>query len=162
MGKNNLQITPGSWDEYDKIFGAAKAEPIEDKGAGDFEEVPAGRYHVKIERAEWKETKTGLRLLSFGLVILSGPMKNRWIWKSSFINNVQSAKFLIKDLATIGIKLDRISLLNLESLLDIELEVKVWIAPSKKEAGKEFRNVDFIKQLAESSTSNEISEEEPF
>jgi len=159
MSKNNFTNNPGDWAEYDRIFGEAKEEPLEDKG-GDFEDVPPGKYNVKIERAEWKESKSGLRFLSFGLVILTGSLKGRWIFKSGFIHNVQSAKFLIKDLAIIGIKIDRISSLNLESLLDIELEVKVWVQPSKKEPGKEFRNVDFIRQIDAETVSQQETEAE--
>lgn len=153
--------TKNDWAEYDAIFGEAKKESGNNAPQGDFDEPPAGIYVVRIERAEWKEAKsTGAKFLSFGLVILKGDFKKRWIWKSSFLSSVQSAKFLIKDLAAIGIKLEKISLLDLEILLDICLEVKITVKAGKD--GKEFRNVDFLREIDLEQSENSSEEDTPF
>ena len=61
---------------------------VQENGGGNYEEVPLGRYEVKIEKMEIKETKKGDKLmLSVTFKVLDGPQKNRLIFMNQVITS---------------------------------------------------------------------------
>lgn len=61
---------------------------VQENGGGNFEEVPIGKYEVKIDKMEIKETKSGDKLmLSVIFKVLEGPQKNRLIFMNQVITS---------------------------------------------------------------------------
>ena len=61
---------------------------VQENGGGNYEEVPLGKYEVKIDKMEIKETKKGDKLmLSVTFKVLDGPQKNRLIFMNQVITS---------------------------------------------------------------------------
>ena len=106
-----------------------------------FDEVPDGKYQVRIDSVRLEQSKKGDPMIKWDLVVLSGPNAERRIFKNSVIS--QAALPYVKgDLKTLGLELGKFSELanRLEELLDVTVEVSakgVAVANSsvKKDAG---------------------------
>ncbi len=133
--------TPGTYDEPDGQAGSvdltAFDEDYEQAEAPDFEEVPDGKYQVRVLKAQLGESRKGDPMLKWDLVVLSGPHAGRHIFKNAVITR-DSIPFVKGDLKTLGLALTRFSDLpaHLEELLDKTVEI------TKRTKG-EFTNVYF-------------------
>lgn len=102
-------------NEYDEA-------PVEER---DFDEVPDGKYQVKVEKAELTRSQTsGNPMLKWTLKILGPKCAGRYLWRNNVIAS-DNLKWLKTDLHTCGVVLVRLSELQsrLNDLLDITLEV---------------------------------------
>jgi hypothetical protein len=92
----------------------------------DREDVPDGKYQVRIERAELIRAHTsGNPMLKWTLRILAPDHVGRFLWKNSLIASAENVKYLKIDLTTCGLRLAKLSDLqaNLGQLINIVLEV---------------------------------------
>lgn len=106
-----------------------------------FEEVPDGRYQVRVQRVELATSQKGDPLLKWDLLVIAGPSEGRHIFKNSVITHA-SLPFVKGDLQTLGVRLAKFSDLpdHLDALLDQTLEV------TKRTKG-EYANVYFNRRL---------------
>lgn len=84
------------WEKFDKnidVEGLKEdlKEASENKGGGNFEEVPHGTYEIKIEKLELVTSKKGDPMVSCWMKILDGKYKNSLI----FMNQVITQGFQI-------------------------------------------------------------------
>tara|TARA_R100000008_G_C3561561_1_gene156520 strand:+ start:247 stop:765 length:519 start_codon:yes stop_codon:yes gene_type:complete len=111
-----------NWDKLDESWAGASVEK-KDTGT-DYDPVPDGRYVCVIDRVSFKESKAGNPYLNWVLIVENGHSEGRWLFKRNMLESSQNMVFLKKDLATCGVELpEKISELNLESLLDKKVEV---------------------------------------
>jgi hypothetical protein len=115
--------TPGDVDlsAYDEEFASADASS--------HDEVPDGKYQVRIHGVRLDRSQKGDPLIKWDLVVIAGSQTNRHIFKNG-------------DLKTLGLNLAKFSELQqrLEELLDVTLEV------TKRTRG-EYTNVYFNKRI---------------
>ena len=107
----------------------------------DFDEVPDGKYQVRIATVRLGESQKHDPMLKWDLVILSGPLAGRHLFKNAVITKA-SLPFVKGDLKTLGLDLARFSDLpnHLPALLDKALQVT-------KRTKDEFANVYFNKVI---------------
>ena len=112
-------------------------EDYDQAEAPDFDEVPDGKYQVRIMKAQLAKSSKGDPMIKWDLVALSGPHAGRHIFKNSVITR-DSIPFVKGDLKTLGLELPRFSDLPdcLDKLLDKTVEI------TKRTKG-EFTNVYF-------------------
>ncbi len=110
--------------------------------APSFEEVPDGKYQVKVATVKLGETQKDDPILKFDLEVISGAHEGRHIFKNSVITTA-SLPFVKGDLQKMGIELGKFSELpgHLEEMLDKKIEV------TKRTKGA-FSNVYFDRLLA--------------
>jgi hypothetical protein len=106
-----------------------------------FEEVPDGKYQVKIQTAKLESSQKGDPMIKFDLEIISGSQAGRHIFKNSVITQA-SLPYVKADLKTLGLELAKFSELSgrLEELLDVTLEI------TKRTRG-DYTNVYFNRRL---------------
>lgn len=116
-------------EEYDAV------EPA------DNDEVPDGKYQVRVQRVKLDRSQKGDPMLKWDLVVLSGQHANRHVFKNAVITQA-SLPFVKGDLKTLGLEVPRFSELprHLDELLDLTLEV------TKRTKG-EYTNVYFNKRI---------------
>ena len=128
---SGLQVDLSAFDEdFDK------AEAV------DFDELPDGRYQVKVDGVRMNQAKSsGRPMIQYDLLVISGKQTGRHIFKTSVIT-VASLPFVKRDVKTLGIELKRLSELpdRLDDILDVTLEV------TKRTKG-EFTNVYFNRKI---------------
>jgi hypothetical protein len=107
----------------------------------DNDEVPDGKYQVRVQRVKLDRSQKGDPMLKWELVVLSGQHANRHVFKNAVITQA-SLPFVKGDLKTLGMELPRFSELpnHLEKLLDHTLEI------TKRTKG-EYTNVYFNKRI---------------
>ena len=109
-----------------------------------YEEVPDGKYQVRVHRVELGTSQAGDPMLKWDLVVISGGSgghAGRHVFKNAVITH-KSLPFVKGDLHTLGVQLPRFSELphHLEALLDQTLEI------TKRTRG-EYTNVYFNRRL---------------
>ena len=116
-------------DEYDTVDPA------------DTDEVPDGKYQVRVQAVKLDRSQKGDPMLKWDLVVLSGQHANRHIFKNAVITQA-SLPFVKGDLKTLGLELPKLSELpnHLDRLLDHALEI------TKRTKG-EYTNVYFNKRI---------------
>jgi len=121
---------------------AAFDEEYEQAEAPDFDEVPDGKYQVRIESVRLTESQKHDPMIKWDLLVISGQFEGRHIFKNSVITPA-SLPFVKGDLKTLGVQLPKFSDLphRLEELLDKRLQVT-------KRTKDEFTNVYFNRLLA--------------
>ncbi|MDZ4848404.1 MAG: DUF669 domain-containing protein [Pirellulaceae bacterium] len=126
--------------------------------APSYDEVPDGKYQVRIDSVRLGQSQKGDPMIKWELLVISGPQTGRRIFRNSVIT-AASLPFVKGDLSTVGLQLTKFSELagRLESLLDVTLEV------TKRTRG-DFANVYFNRriQLAGNASSNHDDENTPF
>ena len=126
---------------FDDDFNTAEA-PSQD-------EVPDGKYQVRIDSVRLEHSQKGDPMIKWDLIVLSGSQAGRHIFKNSVIT-AASLPFVKGDLKTVGLALTKFSELagRLEELLDATLEL------TKRTKG-EYANVYFNRriQIAATATS---------
>ncbi len=118
---------------YDDDFASAES-PAHD-------EVPDGKYQVRIHGVRLDRSQKGDPMIKWDLVVIAGSQANRHIFKNSVITPA-ALPFVKGDLKTLGLNLAKFSELQqrLEELLDVTLEV------TKRTRG-EYANVYFNKRM---------------
>ncbi len=121
---------------------AAFDDEYDQAEAPDFDEVPDGKYQVRIESVRIGESQKGDPMIKWDLIIISGQLEGRHIFKNSVVTQA-SLPFVKGDLKTLGLQLPKFSDLpnHLEEVLDKRLQVT-------KKTKDEFANVYFNKILA--------------
>ncbi len=139
---------PVDLSAYDDDFDAAQAT--------DNEEVPDGKYQVRIQAVRLDRSQKGDPMIKWDLVVLSGQHTGRHIFKNSVITQA-SLPFVKGDLKTLGLQLPKFSELpnHLEPLLDLTLEV------TKRTKG-EYTNVYFNRLIQIAPGSDGSMEPAPF
>jgi hypothetical protein len=116
------------------------------------EDVPDGKYQVRIDSVRLEHSQKGDPMIKWELVVLSGSHAGRRIFKNAVIT-AASLPFVKGDLKTVGLVLTKFSELagRLEELLDVTLEV------TKRTKG-EYSNVYFNRriQIGITTTSNRV------
>lgn len=109
--------------------------------APDFDEVPDGKYQVRVDTVRMDHSQNGDPMIKWDLIVIAGPHSGRHIFRNSVITQA-SLPFVKGDMKTLGVSLAKFSDLpnQLESLLDINLEI------TKRTRG-EYANVYFNKRL---------------
>jgi len=118
---------------YDDDFASADASA--------HDEVPDGKYQVRIHGVRLDRSQKGDPMIKWDLIVIAGSQANRHIFKNSVITPA-ALPFVKGDLKTLGINLAKFSELQqrLEELLDVTLEV------TKRTRG-EYANVYFNKRI---------------
>jgi hypothetical protein len=122
---------------YDKVFG--ECEVIESA----YEDVPEGKYQVRVEGASIKEAKfSGNLVLNWKLKIISPEYAGRYLWKNQVLTSESALKWVKNDLYICGLKIEKISELPdcLDHLKDLELEIN-------KTVNENYENIYFNKLL---------------
>jgi hypothetical protein len=122
------------------------------------EEVPDGKYQVRIETVRLEHSQKGDPMIKWDLQVVSGSQAGRHIFKNSVITQA-SLPYVKGDLKTLGIELAKFSALagRLEELLDVTLEV------TKRTRG-DYTNVYFNRRIkiAAAASSARIESDAPF
>ena len=122
------------------------------------DEVPDGKYQVRIDSVRLEHSQKGDPMIKWDLIVLSGSQAGRHIFKNSVIT-AASLPFVKGDLKTLGLVLTKFSELagRLEELLDATLEL------TKRTKG-EYANVYFNRriQIAITTSSNRVDSGAPF
>ena len=121
---------------YDADFAAAEVQPNQ------FDEVPDGKYQVKVEKVELARTQNGAPMLKWHLRVLGPQHRGRMMFRNNVMASSENIKFLKADLLACGLELGKLSDLpeRLGELLDIALEV------TRKTRG-DFANVYINKRI---------------
>jgi hypothetical protein len=124
---------PVDLSAFDDEFAAAETPSIE--------EVPDGKYQVRIDTVRLDRSQKGDPMIKWDLIVIAGQHAGRHIFKNSVITP-SSLPYVKGDLTTLGMELARFSELGnrLQELLDVALEV------TKRTRG-EFTNVYFNKRI---------------
>lgn len=103
-------------------------------------EVPDGKYEVRMVNVSLGRSQKGDAMLTFDMVVLSGPHANRHIFKNSVITQA-SLPVVKSELERLGLEMQRFSELpsRLGELVDVKLSV------AKRTKG-EYANVYFNKR----------------
>lgn len=103
--------------QFDADFEAAE-EPTAYDG-----KVPEGKYVARIERAYFRSAKsTGAPMLSWELQVLGPSQEGKRLFRNNMLNRMEWVK---KDLRTCGIQIARLSELDLNDLIGLEMDVQV-------------------------------------
>ena len=118
---------------YDDEFASAETQ--------NHDEVPDGKYQVRIQGVRLGHSQQGNPMIKWDLVVIAGNQINRHIFKNSVITPA-ALPFVKGDLKTLGLDLAKFSDLQhrLDELLDVTLEV------TKRTRG-EYANVYFNKRI---------------
>lgn len=109
----------GMWNEIPEDTGTA----------GEYENLPDGKYQAYINEVNIGESKTGGRLqMKWDLIVCDGQANaGRHIFRYSGLESQENLTFLKRDLGRCGITLEKLSDLEgrLTELLDIIVEVQL-------------------------------------
>ncbi len=88
------------------------------------DDVPDGKYQIRVHRVELGQSQAGDPMLKWDLVVISGSHAGRHIFKNSVITQ-KSLPFVKGDLETLGVRLAKFSDLprHLDALLDQTIEI---------------------------------------
>jgi hypothetical protein len=146
----NAELQTPDLSSFDSDFETAEA-PTQN-------EVPDGKYQVRIESVRLENSQKGDPMIKFDLQVISGSQSGRHIFRNSVITQA-TIPYVKRDLKTLGIELSKFSDLEnrLEDMLDMTLEV------SKRTKG-EYANIYFNRrlQLAASIGSERSEADMPF
>ena len=144
--------------EGDKVDLTAFDDEFNTAEAPSQDEVPDGKYQVRIDSVRLEHSQKGDPMIKWDLIVLSGSQAGRHIFKNSVIT-AASLPFVKGDLKTVGLALTKFSELEgrLEELLDVTLEL------TKRTKG-EYANVYFNRriQIAITTSSNRADSIAPF
>lgn len=82
------------WDKYDaKVDLKGFEEDVkeaEEKGGGEFEDLPLGKYEVALESIELKETKSSSKPMIVSVFkVVEGKHENRLVWVNQVVEKPQ-------------------------------------------------------------------------
>lgn len=139
------------YEEYENTNQSVDLSSFDDEFASaeapEYDEVPDGKYQVRIESVRLENSQKGDPMIKFDLEVLSGSQAGRHIFKNSVITQA-SIPYVKGDLKTLGLELAKFSELSgrLEELLDVTLEV------TKRTRG-DYTNVYFNRRIRLAATS---------
>ncbi len=114
------QLEEVDLSQFDADFEAAE-EPAAFDG-----KVPEGKYTARIERAYFRNAKsTGAAMLSWELQITGPSHEGRKVFRNNMLSRPENLAWLKKDLRTCGIQIAKLSELDLNDLIGLELDVQV-------------------------------------
>ena len=124
--------------QYDDCYASAEAE-AQTGGAP----VPDGYYKAKVEKVELKPTREKkLPMFSWWLKITEGPQAKRLLFKNTVIRQEEDLQRLKQDLLTAGLRLNKFSDLQQDSVRAELLDTVLHIAKkTTNKDGKEYENV---------------------
>ncbi|XZE33766.1 DUF669 domain-containing protein [Pirellulaceae bacterium SH501] len=140
------------YEEYEPNNPAVDLSSFDDEfetaEAPEYDEVPDGKYQVRIESVRLENSQKGDPMIKFDLEVMSGSQAGRHIFKNSVITQA-SIPYVKGDLKTLGIELSKFSELagRLEELLDVTLEV------TKRTRG-DYTNVYFNRRIRLAAASS--------
>ena len=152
--------------EYDDSFAPSNSDvdlsgfddDFSSAEAPSFDEVPDGKYQVRIDAVRLDHSQKGHPMIKWDLIVIAGQQSGRHIFKNSVITPA-ALPFVKGDLKTLGLELAKFSDLSgrLEELLNVTLEI------TKRTRG-EYTNVYFNKriQIAGNDASQPAADEVPF
>jgi hypothetical protein len=142
--------TPAPIDlrDFDDAYDAAKTARAD--------ELPDGRYRVRVQSVTLDRTRDGDPMLRWDLVVLTGPHASRRLVKNAVITSA-SLPLIKGDLETLRLTLDRFSDLpqHLHELIGLELE-------ATKRARGAYTNVYFSRQVQSQAEAPELADNNPF
>jgi len=114
------------------------------------DDVPDGKYQVRVHRVELGQSQAGDPMLKWDLVVISGSHAGRHVFKNSVITQ-KSLPFVKGDLETLGVRLAKFSDLprHLDALLDQTIEI------TQRTKG-EYRNVYLNRRIAVPSGARDV------
>jgi len=140
------------YEEYEPTSPSVDLSSFDDEfetaEAPEYDELPDGKYQVRIESVRLENSQKGDPMIKFDLEVLSGSQAGRHIFKNSVITQA-SIPYVKGDLKTLGLELAKFSELSgrLEELLDVTLEV------TKRTRG-DYTNVYFNRRIRLAAASN--------
>jgi hypothetical protein len=109
--------------------------------------VPDGEYVTKITEAGWGETKLNKKAyLGMTHTITAGDYKGEKLYKKCFIENQFGLYYLKRDLAILGVVIDKLSSFEPVELLGQTVVVEKVTKPSKD--GKEYANINYVSEAS--------------
>lgn len=136
--------------DFDDDFSSAEAPS--------FDEVPDGKYQVRIDSVRLDRSQRGDPMIKWDLLVIAGQHQGRHIFKNSVITPA-ALPYVKGDLKTVGLQLAKFSDLSerLDDLLDVTLEI------TKRTRG-DYTNVYFNKriELAGGNAQSLSDDEVPF
>lgn len=156
-----------NWDEFDKNVDIENLEKdVEEastKEFGDFEDVPFGKYEVKINKLELTQSKKGAPMLSTWFEIINGNNKGRLIFMNQLVNQglqIHVANEFLRSLETDeniefkGYSAYNILILNIyEKIVDNEYELNY------SENKKGYKTFKILQKYNTNNTTETSSEE---
>lgn len=134
--------------QYEEAWNQAE---VKDKG--DFENLPDGKYQVKIDQVRFERAKTSQRLQLAWVfkVVAPDQHKNRFIFHYRGLDRPESAEWMKQELYNCGIKVVGIKVTDLPNVLPNLLDrvIEVTLKTKKTDKG-EFQNC-FINKLLDGS-----------
>lgn len=112
-------------------------EEFQNTAAPSFDEVPDGKYQVRIESVRLETASTGAPMIKYDLIVLTGPHEGRHIFKNSVISKA-SLPFVKGELKVLGVEPQRLS--DIEGYFDSLLDQRLNITKRTK---KEYSQVYF-------------------
>lgn len=139
MSENYEHYSPDSSVQSPDL--SAFDDEFDSAEAPSFDEVPDGKYQVRVDSVRLEQSQKGDPMIKWDLIVLSGTQTGRHIFKNSVISQA-ALPYVKADLKTVGLELTRFSDLasRLEELLDITLEIS-------KRTKSEYSNVYFNRRL---------------
>ena len=133
---NQNPVDPMDLSQWDEDYAAAEVEPNK------FDDVPDGKYQVKVEKVEMARTQSDAPMLKWQLRVLGPQNRGRMLFRNNVVASKENIKFLKADLLTCGLELAKLSDLpnRLPELLDVGLEI------TKRTRG-EYSNVYFNRRI---------------
>jgi hypothetical protein len=119
-------------------------------------EVPDGKYQVRVEDVELTRNANGRPMLTWDLLVVAGQFTGWHIFKRVLITSA-SLPIIKSDLIALGLALDKFSTLPLylDSLVGKTLAVA-------KRTKKDFSNIYFHRQFRTASSSKAADDARPF
>lgn len=133
-----------------------QAVQTETKPRTQFQEIPDGRYDVRIEDVElYKSPSSGNPVLKYTLRVLGPTHTNQLMWKRRGITE-KTREYVMEELETCGLELEKFSDLkyHLHDLIGVELQV------TRKSRGEDV-NIYFNDQL-DGTSSKGTDDDLPF
>jgi hypothetical protein len=142
--------------EGDKVDLTSFDDEFNNAEAPTQEEVPDGKYQVRIDSVRLEHSQKGDPMIKWDLVVLSGSQAGRRVFKNSVIT-AASLPYVKGDLKTVGLVLTKFSDLEgrLEELLDVTLEL------TKRTKG-DYSNVYFNRRIQIPVVTSNRVDGEPF
>src|SRR5690606_23524540 len=125
---------------------------------GNFEDIPSGKYQVRIDKADVNHAQSSGRLqVSWELTVCGGDFANRKLWKHDGIDNEKSIGFFKQGIERLGHECPKAKKLPafLQELVGTYAEVTVRVKKNDEDPENPFRNVYFNKALDEDEVNLE-------
>lgn len=121
-----------------------------------FQDVPAGTYHVVVEKTEKKVSETsGSKMVSWELTIMEGDYKGRKLFKNHVFSSVKSRPFIKGDFAMCKIQLTAPLVESLNNNLGNLPGIMLKVKAKQQKGDYDGLNVNFVEYLGRMEESIE-------